>query len=620
MFDGRLSAKCVVMRRFLGYHASMTGHIRNFAIIAHIDHGKSTLADRLLEITKTVEAREMKAQFLDQMDLERERGITIKMAPVRMDYKSKRDGKQYVLNLIDTPGHPDFAYEVSRAFKAVEGVILLVDATQGIQAQTLANFEMAKRAGLKIIGALNKVDMNPAQLDTVLLETAQLLDCSLDDILRISGKTGFGVEHLLEEVIERLPAPKEWDFGAEEKRAEVNGKTALVFDSVYDDHKGIIAFVRVFNGEFVANQDTKLVATNVKIKTKEVGFFSPKMKASPKIGKGEIGYIATGIKDPDKLKIGDTIGDIDLGGYQEPQPRVFVSFFPEDGSEYEEMKKAFQKLKLTDPALKTEPDYNDVLGRGFKVGFLGKLHFEIISQRLEQDFDMETVNSFPSVAYKIKKPHTKDLIVIENPQDLPAEYDEIWEPMIELEILAPTVYLGPIMKLKEPFRIGEMQTTNMGERVLINTRMPLMELISDFDDQLKSLTHGFASFSYEMSDYQRADLARIDVMVAKDMVVGLSRILPKKDIEYEARQMALRLKDLLPQQQFAQAIQITTGAKVIARETIAPMRKDVTGYLYGGDRTRKMKLWKKQKEGKKRLLSMAKVNVSADVFKELLKK
>ena len=597
-----------------------TEHIRNFAIIAHIDHGKSTLADRLLEITKTVEAREMKAQFLDQMDLERERGITIKMAPVRMEYTSQRDGKKYILNLIDTPGHPDFAYEVSRAFKAVEGVILLVDATQGIQAQTLANFEMAKKAGVKVIGALNKVDMNPAQLDTVLLETASLLDCPLDDIFRISGKTGLGVQDLLEAVIEKLPAPKEWEEGSKEHKAEAAGRAALVFDSVYDDHKGIIAFVRVFYGEFVANQDTKLVATNVKIKTKEVGFFQPKMKASAKIAKGEIGYIATGIKDPDKLKIGDTIGDTDLGGYQEPQPRVFVSFFPEDGSEYEEMKKAFQKLKLTDPALKTDPDYNDVLGRGFKVGFLGKLHFEIISQRLEQDFDMDTVNSFPSVAYKIKKPHAKELTVIENPQDLPAEYDEIWEPMIQLEILAPTVYLGPIMKLKEPFRMEEMHTTNMVDRVLIKTRMPLMELISDFDDQLKSLTHGYASFSYEMSDYQKADLARIDVMVAKDMVVGLSRILPKKDIEYEARQMATRLKDLLPQQQFAQAIQITTGSKVIARETIAPMRKDVTGYLYGGDRTRKMKLWKKQKEGKKRLLSMAKVNVSADVFKELLKK
>lgn len=596
-----------------------TEHIRNFAIIAHIDHGKSTLADRLLEITKTVEAREMKAQFLDQMDLERERGITIKMAPVRMEYTSQRDGKKYVLNLIDTPGHPDFAYEVSRAFKAVEGVILLVDATQGIQAQTLANFEMAKRAGVKVIGALNKVDMNPPQLETVLLETAQLLDCELDDIFRISGKTGVGVQDLLEAVIEKLPPPKEWEE-AKEHRAESAGRAALVFDSVYDDHKGIIAFVRVFHGEFVGNQDTKLVATNIKIKTKEVGFFQPKMKASAKVSKGEIGYIATGIKDPDKLKIGDTIGDTDLGGYQEPQPRVFVSFFPEDGSEYEEMKKAFQKLKLTDPALKTDPDYNDVLGRGFKVGFLGKLHFEIISQRLEQDFDMDTVNSFPSVAYKIKKPHAKELTVVENPQDLPAEYDEIWEPMIALEILAPTVYLGPIMKLKEPFRMGEMQTVNMVDRVLIKTRMPLMELISDFDDQLKSLTHGYASFSYEMAEYQKGDLVRIDVMVAKDMVVGLSRILPKKDIEYEARQMATRLKDLLPQQQFAQAIQITTGAKVIARETIAPMRKDVTGYLYGGDRTRKMKLWKKQKEGKKRLLSMAKVNVSADVFKELLKK
>ncbi len=590
-------------------------NIRNFCIIAHIDHGKSTLADRMLEITKTVEPREMKDQFLDSLELERERGITIKMTPVRMVY----DG--YILNLIDTPGHPDFGYEVSRSFKAVEGVVLLVDATQGIQAQTLANFEMAKKAGLKIIGAVNKIDLNPVQLNEIIKETAKLIGCEENEIYRISGKTGAGVEDLLRGIIEKIPAPALSQKYAERTR-NAEGKnyknSALVFDSLYDDHKGIIAFVRVFGGEFRAHQDTKLIAANAKIKIKEIGYFSPQMKAENKIEAGDIGYIATGIKDPDKLKIGDTIGDEAIGGYEEPQARVFVSFFPNEGDKYEELKKSFQKLRLNDPALKIEPDANEVLGRGFKVGFLGKLHFEITSQRLEKEFNVRTVNSFPSVSYNVKA--RNKFITIDKPGDLPAEYEEIWEPMIDLEILTPAVYLGSILKLKDVFRMGNLETENIGERILIKTQMPLVELISDFDDQMKSATHGFASFSYQLSDYKKADLARIDVLVAGDMVTGLSRIVPKSEMEYEARQMAERLKRLLPQQQFLQAIQVVNGSRIIARETIPAMRKDVTGYLYGGDRTRKMKLWKKQKEGKKKLLGMAKVNISAEVFKELLKK
>lgn len=583
-------------------------NIRNFCIIAHIDHGKSTLADRFLEITGTVEAREMKAQFLDSLELERERGITIKMAPVRMKYK------EYILNLIDTPGHPDFAYEVSRAFKAVEGAVLLVDATQGIQAQTLANFEMARKAGLKIIGAVNKVDMNPPQLDSVIKETASLIGCAESEIFKISGKTGQGVDNLLEAVIKKFSAPKLNEILKDKK-------SALIFDSIYDDHKGVIAYVRVFGGEFKGNEDTKFIAANAGFKIKEVGYFNPKMKVTEKLYIGEIGYIATGIKDPDKLRIGDTIGEKALEGYEDPQARVFVSFFPEEGDKHEELKKSFQKLRLSDPALKLEPDSNEVLGRGFKVGFLGKLHFEITSQRLEREFGIRTVNSFPSVAYKVKKSLQKDdYVIVENPKDLPVEYAEIWEPIVDLEILTSPAYLGSIMQLKDSFRMGDIETQSIGERVLIKTKMPLMELISDFDDQLKSITHGFASFSYQMSGYRKSALERIDVFVAKEMVVGLSRIIPKKDIEYEARQMAQRLRDLLPQQQFPQAIQVLNGSRVIARETIPAMRKDVTGYLYGGDRTRKMKLWKKQKEGKKKLLSMAKVNISAEVFKELLKK
>ena len=735
--------------------------IRNFCIIAHIDAGKSTLADRFLEITKTVEARNMQAQFLDSLELERERGITIKMAPVRMVYTpavsdriqtvtdSKASGDflyeeltykirgavfsvrkqlglghkeniyhkaleiefrnvglkfesekiidvfyegekvgvykpdfvvedkilielkalpligsqeekqvwnylkgtryklallinfgykeaainrivdtkkiqqlsasgqrssaqvEYVLNLIDTPGHPDFGYEVSRAFKTVEGAILLVDASKGIQAQTLANFEMAKKSGLKIIGAVNKIDLNLPQTESIIKETAQLLQCPESEIFKISGRTGQGVEEILKEVIEQVPAPS----------VKGNGKSALIFDSLYDDHKGIIAFVRVFNGEFKAFQETKLVGAGIKFKAKEVGYFSPRLKASDSIETGEIGYIATGIKDPDKLKIGDTIGEESLIGYEFPQPRVFVSFFPEENDDYEELRKSFQKLRLTDPALKLDPDSNEVLGRGFKVGFLGKLHFEITSQRLEKEFNIKTVNSFPSVSYKVKLSQHKDYSFIDNPKDLANEYDEIWEPMINLEIIAPSSYLGSILKLKDPFRMGDMDTQNIGDRILIKTTMPLMELITDFDDKLKSVSHGFASFSYDMGQYQRADLIKIDVLIAGDLVVGLSRIIPKKDLDYEARQMAGRLKDLLPKQQFTQAIQIVVGSRVIARETIPAMKKLLGSFgKTGGDRTRKMKLWKKQKEGKKKLLSMAKVNVSAEVFKELLKK
>lgn len=598
-----------------------SNNIRNFVIIAHIDAGKSTLADRFLEITKTIEPRDMKEQFLDSMDLERERGITIKMAPVRMNYilNSLRQPTDYILNLIDTPGHPDFGYEVSRAFKAVEGAILLVDATQGIQAQTLANFEMAKKAGLKIIGAVNKIDMNPVQLEDVIKETAELLGLNPSEIYRISGKTGQGVEELLAAVIEQVSPPKEI----------LNHKSALIFDSIYDDHKGIIAFVRVFGGEFRGNEDNKLIAANLKFKTKEVGYFSPKMKTSEKIAVGEIGYIATGIKDPDKLKIGDTIGDKSFAGYEELQPRVFVSFFPEDGSQYDELKKSFQKLKLNDAALKLEPDYNEVLGRGFKVGFLGKLHFEITSQRLEKEFEMKTVNSFPSVSYKIRRGTAQnktsnaesDFVIISSPKELPEDVVEIWEPMIDLEILAPNIYLGSILRLKDVFRMGEIHTQSLGNRIILKTKMPLMELISDFDDQLKSSTNGFASFNYILSDYQKSDLVKMDVLVAKELVVGLSRIVPKERAEYEGRKMAQRLKELLPKQQFTQAIQISVGSKIIARETIVAMKKLLGNFgKTGGDRTRKMKLWKKQKKGKKRLLGMAKVNISADVFKELLKK
>jgi GTP-binding protein LepA len=605
-------------------------NIRNFVITAHIDHGKSTLADRLLEETGTVEKRKMKAQFLDQLELERERGITIKMAPVRMHYKG------YDLNLIDTPGHPDFGYEVSRALEAVEGAIVLVDGTQGIQAQTLSNFYAAKKAGLRIIGAVNKVDMNIADIDAVIAETAQLIGCKPEEIHRISGKTGQGVQGLLEDVINLIPAPKPRDT---EKNPSIN--RGLIFDSFYDDHKGIIATIRVFNGSFKEGDEVELVAVREKIKIKEVGYFTPTMNKGDTIAEGQIGYIVTGLKDPHKIKIGDTVlgsrgasshpsSSWALPGYKEPKPVVFVSFFPDDADDYDDLKKSLERLKLNDSSFVYEPDFNEVLGRGFKGGFLGKLHFEIIAQRLDREFGIATITSFPSVAYRV---HTnlkstgiliKDaegFITIQNPKDLPKEFDEIQEPMIKVEIVCPHYLMGPVLGFQELFRWEQILTETLGDRLIIRTRMPLAELISDFDDRLKSVSGGFASFSYEEDTYQKADLERLDVMVAGEMVPGLSRILPRKTIEREARKMVIQLKETLPHQQFSQAIQAYAVGRIIARETIPAMKKDLGNFgKNGGDRTRKMKLWKKQKEGKKKLLSMAKVRISPEDFKKLLSK
>ncbi|PIU98205.1 elongation factor 4 [Candidatus Wolfebacteria bacterium CG03_land_8_20_14_0_80_40_12] len=579
--------------------------IRNFVIIAHIDHGKSTLADRFLELTKTVDSRHMKPQYLDQLELERERGITIKMAPVRMSYTL--NVKPYTLNLIDTPGHSDFSYEVSRALAAVEGAILLVDATQGIQAQTLANLELAKKAGLKIIGSVNKIDAAlPEQIKNSINELASLLKVKTDEIFKISGRTGEGVSQFLAAIIKKIPSPKVC--------YEFNHSQALIFDSLYDDHKGVIAFVRVFNGEYKAGDETRLVAADKKFKIKEVGYFSPQLKQTEKLSAGEIGYIATGIKEPDELKIGDTIGKEILPGYQEPKPVVFVSLFPDENAPYDDLKIALQKLKLNDFSLTFSPDNNDVLGRGFKVGFLGKLHFEITAERLEKEFNIKTVSTFPSVAYKVGTE------TIENPDDLPTDYLEIFEPMIKIEVLAPINYLSNVLQLREIFRIENITTENFEDRILIKAKMPLNGLIADFDDKLKAVSEGMASFSYELASYQKADLEKVEILINGLPVPGLTRFVYQDELNKKPRQMLEKLKEVLPAQQFSQALQARAGNRIIARENISALKKDVTGYLYGGDRTRKMKLWKKQKKGKKKLLQMASgVRIPVKLFKELLK-
>jgi len=600
-------------------------NIRNFVIIAHIDHGKSTLADRFLEITGTVPARQMKEQYLDQLELERERGITIKMAPVRMSYKLQTT--DYILNLIDTPGHSDFSYEVSRALAAVEGAILLVDATQGIQAQTLANFRSAQAAGLKIIGAVNKIDLfpdnNDSRLENAVRDLAELLGVAKNEIFLVSGKTGEGAKELLEAVVRYIPFPKEPLVLFEKQAAR-----ALIFDSFYDNHKGVVASVRIFSGKIGESDGIKLIATDTHSKIKETGYFTPQLKPVPELSEGEIGYIATGIKDPQRIKIGDTVvvtkketqntEKLALHGYKEAQPVVFVSFYPEETDDYESLRSGLEKLHLNDSSLKIEPDQNEVLGRGFKVGFLGRLHFEITSERLKREFSIPTINTFPSVLYKVKVKGIWREIV--KPEDLPEEYEEIFEPMISIEIIVPSEYVKKIYPLQNMFRMSGIIPETFHERIKIKAKMPLAELVSDFDDKLKSVTQGFASFSYELIGYEKADIVKVDILVAGNLVSGLSRFFPRQSYEREARTTVERLKKLLPRQQFAQSLQAFAEGRVIAREDIPALRKDVTGYLYGGDRTRKMKLWKKQQRGKKKLKTMAKVRIAPEIFKELLNK
>jgi len=596
-------------------------NIRNFSIIAHIDHGKSTLADRFLELTGTIEKRKMKEQVLDMMDLERERGITIKLQPARMNYT--RNDEEYLLNLIDTPGHVDFTYEVSRSLAAVEGAILLVDASQGAQAQTLANLNLAKEQGLTIIPVANKIDLEHAKVDEAVKEISQLAGVSEEEVIKISAKNGLNIEQVLEKVIQKISAPS----GEFKKPLR-----ALIFDSLYDTYRGVIAYVRIVDGEIKRGDKVEMMASGAQTEVIEVGVFKPMQVKVDSLKAGEIGYIATGLKGIGQCRVGDTItigqeqrGKIEvhsLPGYKEPKPLIFASFYPVDANDYDILKDSLAKLNLSDASLSYEMESCDGLGRGFRCGFLGMLHLEIISERLKREYDLDLVTTSPSVSYQILT-QEKKYTTISSPSDWP-ETNRIMgtkEPWASLEIITPVTYMGQAMKILENLRgvYGETQYLS-SERVLIKYEAPLNEIIIDFYDKLKNATAGYASMSYELADYRPADLLRVDILIAGEKAEAFSRIVPRGKADQEGRALVKKLKEVIPPQLFAVALQAAIGGKVIARETISALRKDVTGHLYGGDYTRKKKLLEKQKKGKKKMKQSGKINIPPDVFLKVLKK
>jgi len=589
--------------------------IRNFCIIAHIDHGKSTLADRFLEITHTYSKREMKhAQMLDTMELEQERGITIKLQPVRMEWKG------YQLNLIDTPGHVDFQYEVSRSLAACEGAILIVDATQGIEAQTLSNTYLAIGHNLTIIPVINKIDLPAADILKVQKEMKDILGIDEKDIICISAKEGTNVSVILDRIIEQVPAPIA--PSSEETKA-------LIFDSVYDNYKGVMAYVKVVQGSIKKNDTVYFLHTKQKVEVLEVGFFSPKYKTCDSLSAGEIGYVVTGLKTVRDAKVGDTIyGGKNmltaqpLPGYKKITPFVFASLFPIEGDDYANLRDALEKLSLNDSSLSFEPDNSPALGHGFRCGFLGLLHMEIVQERLEREYDLNLIITAPSVSYKIIL-STGEEKVISNPSELPdpSSYEKILEPYTRIEILTPPKCIGGIMELAKEKR-GLYQSTSYLEedRVMLVYDIPLAEVIIDFFDLLKNISSGYASMSYEILDYRADDLVKLDILVAGEMVEALSSIVHKSKAIQRGMELTKRLKELLPKAQFPIALQAAIGSRVIARETIPALRKDVTAKLYGGDVSRKMKLLKKQKEGKKRMKQIGKVHISQEAFLAILKR
>lgn len=594
--------------------------IRNFSIIAHIDHGKSTLADRLLEVTKTVEKRHMKEQVLDSMELERERGITIKMTPVRMEYKAQ-NGKEYILNLIDTPGHIDFSYEVSRSLKAVEGTLLLVDSTQGIQAQTLTTLEMAKESNLTIIPVVTKIDSPLSRVDDVKMEIMELLHVEEKDILSVSGRTGEGVEKLLEEIIKRIPPPKS------EYVSETGNQTrALIFDFEYSNHMGVILYVRVLDGNIQAGDSLLFIQSDHKFIVREVGTFSPEKKISKKVSAGEIGYIVTGIKEPGIARVGDTVTTFGrplpaFPGYAEPVPIVFASIYPESQDEFDNLRSSLSKLKLSDSSLTFEEESSGALGRGFRCGFLGMLHMEIITERLRREFDQELIVTTPSITYEVTLKNN-EIEMVYTPIHFPdhGHYLSVREPWILLTIITPHDYVSPLMQLFPPHEAEVADLADWGhDRVRIKLHMPLRELMRNFFNEIKSASSGYASIVYEPEGMRRADVTRLDVYIAEERVPAFSRVIPEHRIREESEEVVEKLEKILPAEMFRVKIQAYVRGKIIASRSIAPMKKDVTGYLYGGDITRKMKLREKQKRGKDRMEREGKVHISHDTFLEMMK-
>ncbi len=592
-------------------------HIRNFCIIAHIDHGKTTLSDRLLERTATVLKRDMKAQLLDSMDLERERGITIKCHPVSMIFKSK-SGEEYLLNLIDTPGHVDFSYEVSRSIAACEGALLLVDAAQGIEAQTVANAHLAMKQGLDIIPIINKIDLPSADPEKIKKQLEDILALPGEDAILASAKSGIGIDEILEAVVERFKVPR-W---SDNKHTRV-----LIFDSVYNTYQGVICYVRVFSGTLKPGDEILMMNRKIKTTIKEVGRFSPQMVTEKELLPGCVGYVVTSIKDVADIKIGDTITHFSnpsiqkLPGYQEVRPMVFSGIYPLDTSDLEKLKAALARLHLNDSALTFQSESSAALGFGFRCGFLGLLHMEIVQERLRREYDVDIISTYPSVVYRIRLTDGRE-IEIDNPVNMPdpSSIVEISEPMIRASILTPNLYIGDILALiSEKRGICDHTETMDADRVLLVCNLPLNEILIDFNDRLKSITRGYGSMDYELADYQTADLVKMDILVNSEPVDAFSSIVHKAKAESRGRSLCEKLKDILPKQLFKISIQASIGSKVIARETISAMRKDVTAKCYGGDISRKKKLLEKQKEGKKKMKNIGNVSIPQDAFIKVLK-
>jgi len=591
-------------------------HIRNFCIIAHIDHGKSTLADRLLELTGTVEKRKMKEQMLDTMDLEREKGITIKLAPARMEFKG------HTLNLIDTPGHVDFTYEVSRSLAAVEGAILLVDAAQGVQAQTIGNLYLALGEDLTIIPVLNKIDLPAADIPRRTEELVKLLGCDPSDILHVSGKTGAGVPELLDAIVERVPPPS---------GDEAAAPRALVFDSKYDDYKGVVAYVRVVDGTFKKGTKIEMMATKARGEILELGSLKPGYSQLSEVETGQIGYIVTGLKEITACAVGDTITISNaqfpvssLPGYKQVRPMVYAGIFPKEGNDFEHLREGMERLKLNDAALTYEPEHSPALGYGFRCGLLGMLHLEILKERLHREFNLELIVTVPSVAYRVLR-KGKEAMVIKSPVELPdpSSIESIEEPWAKVDLVTPSEYIGPVMQFCVERRGSYKDTEYLSaQQSILHYEMPLSMLIVDFYDKLKSITSGYASMNYELKDYRSADIVRLDILVAEEAVEALSTLTYRDEAERVGRRIVASLKESIPQEWFVIKLQAAVGGKIVAADRISAMRKDVTGYLYGGDVTRKKKLLEKQKRGKKKMAELGKgsVDIPTDAYLNVLKR